>query len=149
MCWIYLPNFDMLLNFLKCNYFHKRIFFFSPYITKFIFYIFIILYLTLIFLPKNVFTIYCLLDQLLQESAAGDNNIQDVIDNNIIYISLALQDWLASSTDKVAILSKEDHISVTCLNKNTMCGQCMTYYQDGPAATADTYHSGICICTKI
>lgn len=74
--------------------------------------------------------------------------IQDVINNNIIYISLALQDWLASSTDKVAILSKEDHISVTCLNKNTMCGQCMSYYQDGPAATADICHSGICTCTK-
>ena len=74
--------------------------------------------------------------------------IQDVINNNIIYISLALQDWLASSTDKVAILSKEDHISFTYLNKNTMCGQCMSYYQDGPAATADICHSGICTCTK-
>ena len=145
MCWIYLPNFDMLLNFLKCNYFHKKIFFFSPYVTKFLFYIFIILYLTLIFLPKNVFTIYYESINLKYYIY-----IQDVINNNnIIYISLALQDWLASSTDKVAILSKEDHISVTCLNKNTMCGQCMSYYQDGPAATVDIYHSSICTCTKI
>ena len=30
MCWIYVPNFNMLLNFLKCNYFHKKNFFSHP-----------------------------------------------------------------------------------------------------------------------
>ena len=115
MCWIYLPNFDMLLNFLKCNYFHKKKIFFShptslnlfsiyssSYISTLYFHLKMYLLFIAIFFFFLINTIYCLLDQLLQESAAGDNNIQDVIDNNIIYISLALQDWLASSTDKVA-----------------------------------------------